>query len=164
MNINGKCSECVEVTSGVPQGSVLGPTLFIFFINDMPDVVCSTIKIFADDTKVYTGTTSLENTENLQISIDNLLNWSDDWQIKFNTDKCKVLHIGKENPCRTYCMKDIVLEETASEKDLGVIMDEDLKFDEHIIMSVKKANKLVGLISHHIVNKTKEVMGNNQRG
>ena len=86
-----------KVTSGIPQGSVLGPTLFVLFINDLPQVVESRVALFADDTKVFREIQSDEDREKLQQDIDELLIWSKKWQLPFNESKCKVMHYGKTN-------------------------------------------------------------------
>ena len=84
------------VTSGVPQGSVLGPLLFVAYINDLVDAVSvSRIKEFADDTKVYTEVCS--DSENIQMDLDSIFKWSRDWGMFFNVAKCKVMHIGNGN-------------------------------------------------------------------
>ena len=148
----------VPVTSGVPQGSVLGPTLFIYFINDMPDTLDCTVKIFADDTKAYTEVQSTEQRDRLQRNIDNLLHWTNLWQIKFNCSKCKILHIGRKNPCYNYVMNGLNLQETKLEKDLGIYVDNNLTFEGHINEIVNKANRLVGMISRFITHKDKDIM------
>ena len=126
MSINDKCSKTVPVSSGVPQGSVLGPSLFIYFINDLPKVCETLLNIFADDTKVYTHVSSPEDCCKLQTTINNLTDWSDKWLLRFNTEKCKVLHFGKSNLKHDYVMKDgdnsNVLDKTVCENDLGVFM------------------------------------------
>ena len=99
--LNGKCSKWGDVLSGVPQGSVLGPTLFLIFINDIDiasEVTGAFIKKFADDTKCYQVVKTQEDRERFQAMLDNLAKWSSDWQMLFNVDKCYVLHIGKKNP------------------------------------------------------------------
>ena len=135
VSINNEKSEQVPVTSGVPQGSVLGPSLFIYFINDLPDVTNSLLKIFADDTKVYSAINSEEDRDKLQHSIDQMVKWTDKWMIKFNGDKCKILHLGKNNPKYQYFIKEgeevTVLKETKCEKDLGVNVDPELNFNDH---------------------------------
>ena len=98
VTINDKQSSSTNVSSGVPQGSVLGPTLFIYFINDLPTVVTTLIKIFADDTKAYNRISNFKDHEELQFTIERLVEWSNTWQLKFNGGKCKVLHIGKKQP------------------------------------------------------------------
>ena len=81
----------------IPQGSVLGPLLFVCFINDMPNVVKSPVHLFADDTKLYRRVTTLEDHKALQDDLTNLEYWSTKWNLCFNTNKCKVMHIGHSN-------------------------------------------------------------------
>ena len=158
VNVEGASSGSIEINSGVPQGSVLGPTLFVYFINDMPDAVSSNIKIFADDTKIYSGVKEDENSQKLQESLNNLTKWTELWQIKFNSSKCSVMHIGRDNPKRNYHMDDKVLDKTKAEKDLGVYVDNNLTFEEHINSTAKKANRVLGMISHYITHKSPAVM------
>ena len=101
VKVNGEYSDYAPVTSGIPQGSILGPLLFIIFINDLPEGVSNFCKIFADDTKLF-GTT--DNHLSIQNDLNLLMKWSEDWQLKFNVDKCNVLHIGKNNPKNDYFM------------------------------------------------------------
>ena len=122
VSVNGTCSGSTPVTSGVPQGSVLGPILFIYYINDMPDVVDCFIKIFADDAKTSSEITSIDDSVKLQGSLNNLSSWTDDWGVHFNCDKCGVMHLGKNNPKYSYTLNDVLLKETFSEKDLGVFV------------------------------------------
>lgn len=162
VSINGESSERRDVTSGVPQGSVLGPTLFIYYINDLPQTVNCLLKIFADDTKAYLPITSITDGHKLQESIDKLVDWTEVWQLKFNSDKCKILHLGSNNPKFKYTITDNgntkTLEETISEKDLGVFIDPLLTFEDHINYITKKARSLSGLIVRAITYKSPTVM------
>ena len=162
VSVSGMASPCSKVTSGVPQGSVLGPTLFVYYINDLSKVVDCNIKIFADDTKAYAHVSSLEMKDKLQKSIDSMMEWTQKWLLRFNSEKCHLLHLGKNNPNYDYYMNDgavnNVLQTTESEKDLGVWMDPLLDFDTHINEVVKKANSISGMITRGITYKSKEVM------
>jgi len=156
-------SNKINVTSGVPQGSVLGPTLFLYFINDMPDKVECGIKIFADDTKAYAEVdNSDESRVRVQNSIDRLAEWTDKWLLKFNSDKCKVLHLGKDNPLHEYFIGNgserCKIDTSDVERDLGVMVDGGLSFETHINVTVKKASKISGLLVRSISNKSKEIM------
>ena len=92
---NGQFSEWEDVLSGVPQGSVLGPLLFVIYINDIDDLVACKILKFADDTKIYSSVGSATDIESLQSDLSKLnSSWSKDWQMLFNMDKCKVMHMG----------------------------------------------------------------------
>ena len=95
--INGSESEWSDVTSGIPQGSVLGPTLFLVYINDMPDVINAIIKLFADDAKVYNRVKQNEQPadNHVQSSLNRGVNWANTWLMKFNFIKCHHMHIGK---------------------------------------------------------------------
>ena len=149
--INGQSSEWTDVSSGVPQGSVLGPLLFIMYVNDLPDEVQSFTKLFADDAKLYKDLQNLEDFEMIQDDLNKLCQWTIKWLMIFNVEKCKVMHIGRENPRFEYEMTDKqgstkVLKSVEIEKDLGVYVQENLKFEKHISLTINRANKLVGLI------------------
>ena len=87
-------SEWCNVTSGVPQGSVLGPLLFVLYINDLPTNMHHSMKLYADDSKIIGVIKSPEDTIELQRDIDRAVEWSNQWLLKFNIEKCKALHIG----------------------------------------------------------------------
>jgi hypothetical protein len=107
--------------------------------------------MYADDTKLYRSVDSVEAGNQLQSDLDNLVDWADKRQMRFNSDKCKVLHLRKNNPKRVYEMRihgrqeKINLEETQIERDLGVQIDSELKFSQHIETPVNKANRLLRL-------------------
>ena len=141
--------------SGVPQGSVLGPTLFLIFINDLDcvvDGIASVLSKFADDTKLIRCVENETDREALQSDINALITWSDDWQMAFNRDKCKVMHFGKKNENYTYTMGGYapggtVLENSDEEKDLGVMIHKSLKPTSQCAKAVKKANQVLGQMS-----------------
>ena len=141
--VNGKLSSWSLILSGIPQGSVLGPILFVILINDLPDQIRSTVKIFAYDTKIFRALHEPEDYSYLQDDLDRLVEWSQLWQLHFNDSKCKVLHMGNSNPSHCYTVSNIPLTKTAEEKDLGVIMDNELKF--HTAYAIKKASKMLRL-------------------
>ena len=89
--INGKCSGWSELSSGAPQVSVLGPILFVIFINDIEDGICDNILKFADDTKLFCKIGSDINFTKFRADLRKLYNWSEDWQMLFNLDKCKII-------------------------------------------------------------------------
>ena len=156
--VEGNSSAPIKVTSGVPQGSVLGPTLFVYYINDLPALVKSVAKVFADDTKLYEAVDCVKGKNKLQNDIDALTDWTQKWLMQFNSDKCKVLHLGKKNPQYSYCMGSTMLQKANSEKDLGVIVDTDLSFENHMNEVVKKANKIAGLILRTINFNNKDIL------
>ena len=147
--MNGEQSKPNSVISGVPQGSVLGPILFVLYINDLPDAVKSDVFLFADDTKIARQVKTVSDSQILQDDLDSLSNWSNNWLLEFNADKCHVLTIGKhENITHThkYVINGEELEHVFEEKDLGVTVDFEMSFSEHICLKVKKANAIMGLI------------------
>ena len=150
--VEGNFSDWADIASGIPQGSVLGPILFLVYINDLPSCVTDCrVKIFADDTKLYKEIQSESDCSVLQSNIENIYEWSRKWQLRFHPDKCHVLRIGCSHPEFCYGMLDSEgkhrsLEVVTSEKDLGVIVDSDLVFREHVSQIVKKANCTLGII------------------
>lgn len=162
--VNGEVSSTIDVTSGVPQGSVLGPTLFILFINDLPTVVNNEVRLFADDTKLYGKADSKESCQNLQKDIDALEEWASESLMKFHPKKCKVLRIGTGHAEYEYTMKGDDYPRTAaklefvdSEKDLGIITDKKLSFEDHINTKIASADRVVGMIMRSFRYMTKDM-------
>ena len=137
------------VLSGVPQGSVLGPILFLLYIDDV-NTVClgSTIthKLFADDLKLYTAIKSNCDTASLQCVLDRLRQWCNDWQLTININKCHILHIGKNNNKTSYLINGSQVSSAKVVTDLGVDIDSNLKYDSHINKIVGKAYSRVGVL------------------
>ena len=149
VKVNGVSSEINAVISGIPQGSVLGPILFIVYINDILDDITSDGFLFADDTKILRSVTCRDDALALQSDITILEEWSSKWLLKFNPKKCHALSLGKfENTMYTmrYEIYSAEMEHVFEEKDLGVTIDSQLTFEEHIAAKVRVANAMVGLI------------------
>ena len=143
----------MEVLSGVPQGSVLGPLLFVIFINLIDSALsdsASFISKFADDTKVGRKILSLADSNELQTGLTQLVEWSNDWKMVFNADKCKVVHFGKRNPCNGYTMQNITLKSVDFEKDVGVLIHNSLKPSLQCNTAAKKANQVLGQMSRSL--------------
>lgn len=161
VRVNDSISSWKPVVSGIPQGSILGPILFTLFVNDIPAQIQSIISMYADDTKLFSAILSDNPTNNLVSDLKLLEEWSEKFQMKFHPEKCHVMHIGTNNPRHEYTMsKDNQqhnLEKVSSEKDLGIILDDKLKFSEHINIKVNKANQIVGCIKHTFKHMNKEV-------
>ena len=152
--LNGQCSTGKEVLAGVPQGSILGPLLFLIFINDLPDRLESNVKIFADDTSLFTVMVdSLRSSELLNSDLNFIADWAVQWKMSFNPDPSKqaveVLFSQKtsiiQHPVLTFnndvvCSKD-------SQKHLGMVLDKKLTFSHHLREKISKANKGIGLIT-----------------
>ena len=154
----GSSSKWIKVISGVPQGSVLGPLLFLIYINDIDESVCSNLLKFADDTKVFSVVTDIDDVNKLQNDLRNLCKWSQDWLMLFNVDKCKVMHIGNNNIKAKYEMNSKFLEEVTEERDLGVIMQNDLKCSSQCIEAVKTANRVLGMIKRTFSVRDKSII------
>ena len=152
--IDSAKSELAPVTSGIPKTSVFRPVLFIIYVNDLPDIIHSSIQMFADDTKVFNKITCSSDCEELQRDIDSLIEWSVAWQLKFNTGRCKIMHIGGSNPHQICSMQDnsgsTDLKRIEEEKDLGVTFDPSLTFSQHCEIAANKANCKLGLIRTHL--------------
>ena len=176
VRINDEYSEYTTVLSGVPQGSVLGPTLFLLYVSQISSLVHNFTSLFADDTKLFTSLTDLNQnlpseaedihtSASLQQDINILTNWSEKFQMSFNMSKCHVLHLGHNNPQNPYTMykqQDTVIKNNSisyylkfhtldvvnEEVDLGVTVDNQLKFSQHTDTKIAKSNKLLGMIRH----------------
>ena len=122
-------SESSEVESGVPQGTVLGPVLFIVFIDDIDEAasLLDFMNKFADDTKGLKSIENVEDCEKMQQTLDKLCSWANKWGMKFNVKKCKIMHIGPGNPGHRYRMEGEELVEVEEERDIGVVVSKNLK-------------------------------------
>lgn len=156
--INGKSSDWTNVSSGVPQGSVLGPILFIIYINDIDENIKCKISKFADDTKIANRADSETQRHLLQSDLDTLVEWSNTWLMNFNINKCHVLHIGNSNPRVSYTMENAPIKCVEREKDLGVVISTDLKQSNQCSEVVKTANKLIGFIGRSFSFKTEKII------
>ena len=119
VRVDGSLSRKIAATSGVPQGSVLGPILFLIFMNDLPQLAKCSITLFADDIKLWTSIKCIEDCSGLQSDLDALHEWSLQNRLPFNFRKCKMLNLGKQFNY-TYKLGSHTLGWTDSEKDLGV--------------------------------------------
>ena len=156
--VDGEVSNWKAVLSGVPQGSVLGPILFLIYINDLDDDITSKVLKFADDTKVFRKIKSDADIQHLQDDLNKLIEWSEKWQMLFNFGKCKCLHTGHGNEDAQYTMGDTVLNTTLKEKDLGLTISADMKVSEQCGIAAAKGNQILGLIRRNIVYKEKELI------
>ena len=150
--IDDMTSDLVPVTSGVPQGSVLGPALFILYINDIVgSVTNSTIRLFADDTLVYSQITNAKDHQLFQKDLNSLLQWSTQNQMSFNASKSNVIvFTNRPKPAFNHCysMDDIELSISTCVKYLGVYLQSNLKWTKHIDTITAKAKRLLGLMYH----------------
>jgi hypothetical protein len=137
-----------SVRSGVPQGSVLGPILFLVFINDIVYLFGSglNLKLYADDVKMYTAIHDISSVAVLQSGLDKLNEWANEWQLSIAINKCSVLHIGNNNPQYSYNLQSVSLQNVIETTDLGIIVDNKLRFSTHYASIVNKAQQRSSLI------------------
>ncbi len=138
--INGISSAWRGVRRGVPHGSVLGPVLFLIYINNLDDGLACKVSKFPDDTIIASMVISTLDKEFLQKYLGKLINWAHDWQIKFNVETCEVMHIGINNENVKYLMNGMELSVTNTETGLGVMISDDLKLCNQCSKVVKTAN------------------------
>ena len=156
--LNGQISQWNEVSSSVVQGSVLGPVCFSMYMNDMEINLESSTSMFADDTKIIRPIVTQKDRDTLQNDLDKLMVWTQKWQMKFNVDKCSVLHFGYNNPMFMYNMDGRNLQSKTEEKDLGVYINTSMKFNKQCAESVKKANRVIGIIKRNFMNFDRSVI------
>ena len=156
--VDGEVSNWKSVLSGVPQGSVLGPILFLIYINDLDESITSNVLKFADDTKLFRKVNTDGDKQHLQNDLDRLVKWSEKWQMLFNFGKCKCLHTGHGNLNVNYKMGATVLGTTVKEKDLGVTISADMKVSEQCGIAASKGNQILGLIRRNITYKGKKLI------
>ena len=118
------------------------------FINDLLVRIKNVGKLFADDTKLLAIIKSVLDQISLQDDLIILKEWTNDWQIKFNSLKCKVMHFGKTNSMYKYKIDDVILEEVKVDKDLGVFISNSVDCSYHIVYAINNANKQLGRIKH----------------
>lgn len=156
--LNGFKSKWEKVLSGVPQGSVLGPLLFIIFINDIDEGINNSVFTFADDLKLVSRVDNDQEITDLQKDIQTLHEWSIKWKMKFNIKKCSTIHFGPKNECHDFVLGNEVLSSSKREKDLGIIVQNNLKFDAQVKKVALKCNQILGQINRSFSNKNPEIM------
>ena len=145
VGVRGSFSDWIKVFSGVPQGSVLGPLLFLLFVNDLPEWIVGNLKMFADDTKLWITLKSETDSAIVQTDLDSLTAWSNRWLLKFTASKCKLMHIGHKFPTDDAGGK-VKIEETTMEKDLGIYITSDLKPSTQCVKAARKARSVLAMV------------------
>jgi hypothetical protein len=144
--------QAVSVDSGVPQSSVLGPGLFLYYINDLQSRITSTVRLFADDTIAYLTISNNNDVETLQKDLDKLGHWENEWCMKFHPDKFTVLKVTNKKKIiyAKYQLHGHTLESVASAKYLGLMFTNKLQRDQHINYITSKANKTLGFLRRNL--------------
>jgi ribonucleases P/MRP protein subunit RPP40 len=156
--IQGSLSDWKPVTSGVPQGSVLGPVLFLVYINDLDSDILNELLKFADDSKLYGRANDSSDHSSIQNDLNKLGRWAVKWQMTFNVEKCKVIHFGNKNKLHKYFLNGQALSDTDEETDLGVIITSDLKASSQCRNTYKKASRILGMINRTIRFKDRDIL------
>lgn len=158
--LDSKSSNTVPVTSGVPQGTVLGPVLFLVYINDLPEYLNhSKVRLFADDSIIYCPVKTAGDCDKLQADIEAAARWEQDWLMAFHPDKCTILSVTtKKRPLKyTYTLHNHILESVTSAKYLGLTLQSNLKWDKHIDDITSKGNKMLGFIKRNIKTPNQQI-------
>ena len=151
--VDGCHSTTASVTSGVPQGTVLGPLLFLLFINDLPSVLDPGTKcrLFADDCLVYRAIHTIEDQIQMQRDLDALQNWSETWGMHFNAKKCNVMTLARGvNLSYFYQLNNTILDRVNACDYLGITISENLSWTDHITANAKKANARLGFLRRNL--------------
>lgn len=141
-----------SVASGVPQGSVLGPLLFLVYVNDLLDCVGEFGRLFADDSKIVSIIKDMACAVRLQRGIDAISDWTRLWLMRLNAKKCVIMHFGRKNSRAGYTVEDVNtgervdLTKSDCERDLGVFISCDLRWRNHIDEIVARANRVLGML------------------
>lgn len=150
------------VCSGVPQGTVLGPILFLLFINDLPDRLKCKTRLFADDCIVYNTIKTPEDSNSLQQDLNQLATWEKTWGMEFHPQKCNIMSISRSHSpiAYRYKLKGHVLEPTTSAKYLGVHLRSDMDWADHVNAATKKGNRMLGFIRRNLKTTNRTIKTN----
>ena len=146
------------MTSGVPQGILLGPLIFLIYINDLDNCIVSKISKFANDTKLCHSSRNPEEVFELQEDLNRIVDWENTSQMNFNIDKCAVMHIGYNNIQDNYTMVNQQLIATEEQRDLGITKARDLKWQKQTEKSCKTANRVLAFIARNFNYKSTELL------
>ena len=152
--VDGSTSDSADVKSGVHEGTVMGPLLFLLFINDLPQMVDpgTQVRLFADDCLIYRTIKSIHDQVQMQKDLDALQLWGELWVMKFNASKCNILTVSNmENPLTKFCqLNNTILEHVYSATYLGILLHKPLHFSDHNTITANKCNSRLGFIRRNL--------------
>ena len=155
MVVDGETSDAAAVKSGVPQGSVLGPLLFLIYINDLAEHTLSTVRLFADDCVMYRQIANVRDCRVLQEDLNQLHEWEERWQLKFNKAKCNIMratHARQKKIVFGYELDGVLLKDTDNTSYLGVELSADMKWNSHVKKVTAKGNTMLGILRKNLIN------------
>ena len=157
--LNSESSSPVSVMSGVPQGTVLGPLMFLLYINDITKDINSPLRLFADDCLLYRVINSVEDINRLQEDLNKLSEWADTWQLKFNISKCTVIRCTRSLSPLTYdyTLHSHILDISDQHMYLGVLIHKSLSWSPHISNVVNKASRTLNFLKRNLNKCSKQV-------
>ena len=153
--LEGEASGEATVDSGVPQGTVLGPLLFLCHINDLPEAVKYQVRLFADDCLLYRNISTPQDHITLQEDLRHLKDWAKKWGMRFNAQKCYIL-LSRSKSTHMYSLNGVFLKQVQQHSYLGVIVSDVLKWGKHIAYISRKAGATVGFLRRNLRNCPKE--------
>ena len=150
--VDGRSSSSEAVTSGVPQGTVLAPLLFLLYINDLPSVVSSQERLFADDCLMYRPIRSVEDQVAMQRNLDSLERWGDTWGMRFNAKKCHIMTLGRgRSTLMHFCsLCGEILSSVDEAKYLGINISHDLSWSPHVQSLCSRGNSTLGFLRRNL--------------
>ena len=154
MIVDGESSSATSVISGVPQGTVLGPLMFLVYINDINESITSSVQLFADDCVVYRTITMLQDSEQLQEDLHQICQWTSKWQMKINVDKCAVLHCTCSLTLIQYAYQllDHFLDIKKLHSYLGIGIDNTMSWSSHVQTISNRSTKVLNFIIRNLYN------------
>ncbi len=147
VSVGNTFSESSPVLSGIPQGTILAPILFVLFINDLPDILCSSkVNLFADDIKIYKEIKNSDDCLLLQSDLDRIYEWSETWQLQLASYKCQTFSLGYRNETYRHTINGEVLKKTSCLRDLGIFLNKNLKPSLHIDKICSSARQKISFL------------------